>query len=73
MSQASFSVVINAEEQYSVWPLDRELPPGWRHAGKAGTREACLEHIATVWTDMRPRSLRKHMQAQQEAARVEPA
>ncbi|RVX38942.1 MbtH protein [Nonomuraea polychroma] len=51
-------VVVNHEEQYSVWPADRELPPGWRATGFAGTREECLAHIETVWTDMRPLSVR---------------
>jgi MbtH protein len=51
-------VVVNDEEQYSVWAADREPPPGWRATGFAGTREECLAHIETVWTDMRPLSVR---------------
>jgi MbtH protein len=51
-------VVINDEEQYSIWPLDRALPPGWHAVGKQGARRACLEYIDEVWTDMRPKSLR---------------
>ncbi|MGP3961190.1 MbtH family protein [Nonomuraea sp. 3N208] len=51
-------VVVNHEEQYSVWTADRELPPGWRATGFAGTPEECLAHIETVWTDMRPLSVR---------------
>ncbi|GAA4516825.1 MULTISPECIES: MbtH family protein [Nonomuraea] len=51
-------VVVNHEEQYSVWAAGRELPPGWRATGFAGTREECLAHIETVWTDMRPLSVR---------------
>lgn len=51
-------VVRNDEEQYSIWALDRENPPGWYDAGFSGTKDACLEHIETVWTDMRPRSVR---------------
>ncbi|MDP9793796.1 MbtH protein [Catenuloplanes nepalensis] len=51
-------VVINDEEQYSVWPSDRDLPDGWRAEGTEGTRDQCLAHIDLVWTDMRPRSLR---------------
>jgi MbtH protein len=54
-------VVRNHEEQYSVWPEDRELPLGWRAEGTQGTREACLDHIERVWTDMRPLSVRKQM------------
>ncbi|GAA2372531.1 MbtH family protein [Dactylosporangium salmoneum] len=51
-------VVVNDEEQYSIWATGRELPDGWRAEGFAGTREECLAHIEAVWTDMRPRSLR---------------
>jgi MbtH protein len=54
-----YKVVINHEEQYSIWPSYRENPPGWRDAGKAGTKAECLEHIEKVWTDMRPLSLRE--------------
>ncbi|GAA1332250.1 MbtH family protein [Saccharothrix algeriensis] len=58
-----FLVVVNDEEQYSVWFADRDLPPGWRAEGTSGTREECLDHIARVWTDMRPRSVREHLAA----------
>ncbi|WP_432924951.1 amino acid adenylation domain-containing protein [Microbispora sp. CA-135349] len=51
-------VVVNGEEQYSLWPADRRPPDGWRAAGSAGTRQECLDHIEAVWTDMRPRSVR---------------
>ena len=54
----AFKVVVNHEEQYSIWPADRENAAGWKDAGVQGTREECLEHIGRVWTDMRPRSLR---------------
>ncbi|GIG59891.1 MbtH protein [Longispora fulva] len=54
-------VVMNDEEQYSVWAEGRELPPGWRATGFAGTREECLAEIESVWTDMRPRSVRLAM------------
>jgi MbtH protein len=57
-----YRVVVNDEEQYSVWLAGRELPAGWRAEGKEGTREECLAHIAEVWTDMRPLSLRRRMQ-----------
>ena len=57
-----YKVVVNHEEQYSVWPADRENPPGWRDAGKSGTKAECLAYIGEVWTDMRPLSLRKKMQ-----------
>lgn len=54
-----YRVVVNDEEQYSVWPADRETPPGWRGTRTTGTREHCLAWIGEVWTDMRPRSLRE--------------
>ncbi|RME53535.1 MAG: MbtH family protein [Deltaproteobacteria bacterium] len=60
-----FKVVLNDEERYSIWPLERENAPGWRDEGKVGTKEECLAHIAKVWTDMRPLSLRKEMEALQ--------
>ena len=58
---ATYKVVINHEEQYSIWPVERENPPGWRDAGRSGTEEECLAYIEEVWTDMRPLSLRKRM------------
>ena len=59
-----YKVVLNHEEQYSIWPTDRENAPGWRDEGKVGTKEECLAHIKEVWTDMRPLSLRKQMESQ---------
>lgn len=59
-----YLVVINHEEQYSVWFADREIPAGWRAEGKTGSREECLDHIESVWTDMRPLSLRQRMAGQ---------
>ena len=57
-----YIAVVNHEEQYSIWPADRELPLGWRDAGKQGTKQECLDFIESVWTDMRPLSLRKRME-----------
>ena len=57
-----YKVVINHEEQYSIWPADRENPLGWRDVGKSGTKAECLEYIKEVWTDMRPLSLRQKME-----------
>lgn len=54
-----YVVVANHEEQFSIWPTSREMPPGWHVAGPTGTRDECLDHIAEVWTDMRPLSLRQ--------------
>ncbi|KAB1928267.1 MbtH family NRPS accessory protein [Micromonospora noduli] len=56
-----YRVVVNQEEQYSVWPVDRELPAGWLATGHRGTRDDCLAHIEEVWTDMRPLSVRQHL------------
>jgi MbtH protein len=56
-----YTVVVNHETQYSLWPDTRELPPGWQSANKKGTREECLQYISEVWTDMRPLSLRQKM------------
>lgn len=53
-----WTVVVNDEEQYSVWPEQRPLPSGWRTTGVAGTRDECLDHIESVWHDIRPLSAR---------------
>ncbi|MGH9348266.1 MAG: MbtH family protein [Vicinamibacterales bacterium] len=58
-----YRVVVNHEEQYSIWPVDRDLPNGWRDGGKQGLKPECLAYISEVWTDMRPLSLRKKMEA----------
>lgn len=58
-----YKVVVNHEEQYSIWFADRDLPKGWRAVGKRGTKADCLKHIGEVWTDMRPLSLRNEMEA----------
>lgn len=58
-----YKVVVNQEEQYSIWRADRENPPGWRNAGPSGLKAECLAYIKEVWTDMRPLSLRKKMEA----------
>lgn len=54
-----YEVVVNHEEQYSIWEEGREIPPGWKAVGKSGPKEECLAHIEKVWTDMRPLSVRK--------------
>lgn len=53
-----YRVVVNHEEQYSIWPLEREIPAGWRAQGFEGSQAQCLECIREIWTDMRPLSLR---------------
>ena len=54
----TYKVVVNHEEQYSIWLADKATPAGWRDAGKQGSKTECLDHIRSVWTDMRPLSLR---------------
>lgn len=60
-----YKVVVNEEEQYALWPDGQEIPPGWRAVGKTGTKDECTEYIKEVWTDMRPLSLRRQMEALQ--------
>ena len=66
---AVFKVVVNHEEQYSIWPDYKELPSGWTAVGPVGPKAECLAYIDRVWTDMRPLSLRQHMDAQKGAER----
>jgi uncharacterized protein YbdZ (MbtH family) len=68
-AEPRYVVVMNHEDQYSIWPDGREIPAGWRPSGMSGTKPECLAHIDEVWTDMRPRSLREQM----EKAGSEPA
>lgn len=58
-----FLVVVNHEEQYSLWPAFKDIPSGWTATGTRGTRKVCLDWIEQVWTDMRPKSLRQAMDA----------
>jgi len=60
-SEAIYNVVVNHEEQYSIWPGNKNIPLGWSNAGKSGSKTECLSYIKEVWTDMRPLSLRKKM------------
>ena len=55
----AYRVVVNHEEQYSIWFADREVPRGWKDVGFKGAKKQCLDHIEEVWTDMRPLSFRK--------------
>jgi MbtH protein len=57
--ERTFHVVLNDEEQYSIWPADRDIPAGWHAEGTTGTNDECIAHIERVWVDMRPRSLRR--------------
>lgn len=58
----AFVVVVNDEEQYSIWRADAPVPDGWRADGMSGGKDECLAHIDRVWTDMRPLSLRLRME-----------
>ncbi|RZT39149.1 MbtH family protein [Cupriavidus agavae] len=59
---ATFLVLVNHEEQYSIWPDYKPVPGGWRAAGFSGGKQACLDYIERTWTDMRPLSLRRFME-----------
>jgi MbtH protein len=65
-----YQVVINDEEQYSIWPTFRQIPPGWRATGPHGSKQLCLDYVESVWIDMRPLSLRKAL-ADQARGRAE--
>ncbi len=62
-----YEVVVNHEEQYSIWPAHKEVPLGWNKVGKSGQKQECLDYIKEVWTDMRPLSLRKKMEEMERA------
>jgi MbtH protein len=61
-----YTVVVNHEEQYSIWPADKAVPAGWREAGKTGPKQECLDWIKEAWTDMRPLSVRRAMERPRE-------
>jgi MbtH protein len=62
--ERTYAVVVNDEEQFSIWLDARPTPDGWHKVGVVGGKQECLDHIEKVWTDMRPLSLRKWMQEQ---------
>jgi MbtH protein len=62
-----YVVVVNHEEQYSIWPDYKNIPNGWRDTGKRGLKAECLAYINEVWTDMRPLSLRRQMEEMAQA------
>ena len=62
-----YKVIINHEEQYSIWPADRENALGWNDVGITGTKQEVMDYIKEVWTDMRPLSLRKKMEEAERA------
>jgi len=61
-----YKVVVNHEEQYSIWPEYREIPPGWKEAGKTGTKQECLVFIERIWQDTRPMTLRRMQEIKQQ-------
>ncbi|MEU8792998.1 MbtH family protein [Streptomyces sp. NPDC048643] len=58
-----FYVVVNDEEQHSLWPAFAEVPAGWRVVFGEAARAEALEYVESNWTDLRPRSLREAMAA----------
>lgn len=52
-----FLVLVNDEQQYSLWPTFRPIPRGWKPVGPKGKKGECLDWIEATWTDMRPKSL----------------
>jgi len=67
--RTTYEVVVNHEEQYSIWPDFKDIPDGWQAVGKSGNKEACLAYIKEAWTDMRPLSLRRQGDAAENAER----
>ncbi len=67
-----FKVVVNHEEQYSIWPAEKPIPEKWRATGFAGSKEECLDHVRQVWPDMRPLSVRQHDPARKVTEAGEP-
>ncbi|MXS21647.1 MbtH family protein [Pseudomonas oryzihabitans] len=61
---ATFKVLVNHEEQYSLWPDYKAVPAGWRETGTQGSKQECLDYVERTWTDMRPLSLRQAMDGQ---------
>jgi MbtH protein len=61
---AIYKVVVNHEEQYSIWPAEKSNALGWTDAGKTGPKAECLGYVKEVWTDMRPKNLRLKMDQQ---------
>ena len=64
-SDRVFLVVVNDEDQYSLWLAGRDVPAGWHRVGKEGSKDECSAYVDEVWTDMRPRSLRESMDGAQ--------
>jgi MbtH protein len=58
-NRGEYLVLVNEEEQYSLWPAFKEIPEGWRQVGPTGSKEICLAFVKKTWTDMRPLSVRR--------------
>jgi len=58
-----YMVLVNDEEQHSLWPTFKEIPPGWKQVGPVGTKQECLDYVETAWPDITPLSVRKQMEA----------
>jgi MbtH protein len=69
-TETQYQVVVNDEEQYSIWSTERELPAGWRAVGVSGSKDECLAHISEVWTDITPLSVRRRLAAARGEAEV---
>ncbi len=54
-----YKVVVNDEEQYSIWPYESKVPLGWHEFDVSGSRDECLNYISETWTDIRPLSIRQ--------------
>ena len=63
-TEIEYFVVVNDEEQYSVWPTFKAIPAGWRQVGTKGSKQQCLDYIESVWTDITPKSVREAIQKQ---------
>ncbi|MEO3776716.1 MbtH family NRPS accessory protein [Micromonospora sp. B11E3] len=68
MEDTAVKVLVNHEEQYSLWPDFLDVPAGWKDTGVSGTKDECLAYVKEVWTDMRPLSLRKKMEESAQGA-----
>ncbi|WP_018788711.1 MbtH family protein [Micromonospora sp. CNB394] len=61
---ATYLVLANDENQHSLWPAFADVPPGWAVVHPEDSRANCLEYVEKSWTDMRPASLIRAMDAQ---------
>ena len=57
-----YQVLVNHEEQYSLWPSFKEIPKGWEQVGPVGNKEDCLAWVEEVWTDITPLSVRRQLE-----------